>query len=152
MPEYAALKPLGAVATGLRVDALGDDEVRELRLHLAWRGVLVLPGQDIDDASFVRFLRSFGETAFTVGETPVPGFPDLNVVSNVGRTRPPRSTFHTDTSYVRNPPSYTALRAVQVPDHGGYTLFTDQYAAYETLPTEIRPVLAGRRITHAVTR
>src|ERR1700753_2509375 len=151
MPEYAALKPLGAVATGLRVDALGDDEVCELRLHLAWRGVLVLPGQDIDDASFVRFLRSFGETAFTVGETPVPGCPELNIVSNVGRTRPPRSTFHTDTSYVRWPPAYTALRAMIVPERGGQTLFTNQYAAYDTLPRRVREELNGRTITHVVT-
>ena len=58
---------------------------------------------------FLRFLRSFGPTMFTVGETPVPGHPELNVVSNVGRAEPPRSTFHTDTSYVRKPPAFTAL-------------------------------------------
>lgn len=60
---------------------------------------------------------------FTEGETPVAGFPDLNVISNVGRT-PPRSVFHVDTSYVRRPPAYTALRAVQIPAQGGETLFT----------------------------
>ena len=88
---------------------------------------------------------------FTVGETPVPGFPELNVVSNIGRTRPPRSTFHTDTSYVRKPPAYTALRAAAVPKRGGQTLFSDQYAAYETLPSRVRQELRGRTITHVVT-
>jgi taurine dioxygenase len=81
----------------------------------------------------------------------VPGFPELNVVSNVGRTRPPRSTFHTDTSYVRTPPAYTALRAASVPKRGGQTLFSDQYAAYETLPSRVRQELSGRTITHVVT-
>src|ERR1700761_1093815 len=151
MPEFTALSPLGAKVVGLRVDGLDRSEVLELRLLLAQRGVIVLPGQDIDDAAFLRFLRSFGEPVFTVGETPVPVFPDLNLVSNVGRTRPPRSTFHTDTSYVRNPPAYTALRAVEVPDHGGHTLFSDQYAAYTTLPSEVRYRLHGRTITHVVT-
>jgi taurine dioxygenase len=151
MLEHTALRPLGAVVTGLRVDALDDREVRVLRLLLAERGVIVLPGQDVGDDAFLRFLGNFGETVFTVGETPVPEFPDLNLVSNLGRTRPPRSIFHTDTSYVRNPPAYTALRAIAVPDHGGHTLFTDQYAAYETLSSDVRCWLRGRTITHIVT-
>jgi taurine dioxygenase len=80
----------------------------------------------------------------------VPGYPDLNVVSNVGRTTPPRSVFHVDTSYVRRPPAYTALRAVAIPERGGQTLFTNQYRAYETLPETLRARLAGRTITHRV--
>lgn len=72
-------------------------------------------------------------------------------ISNVGRDRPPRSTFHTDTSYVRNPPLYTALRAVEVPEQGGHTLFCNQYAAYDDLPDAVREELDGRTITHVVT-
>jgi taurine dioxygenase len=113
--------------------------------------VVVLPGQNGDDASFVRFLAEFGGPAFTEGETAVPGFPDLNVVSNVGRETPPRSSFHVDTSYVRTPPAYTALRAVEVPESGGQTLFSNQYRAYERLPKDIRQDVALRSITHVVT-
>lgn len=145
------MTPIGARVTGLRIDTLDAATASELRHLLAEHGVIVLPGQHADDAAFTRFLRSFGPTMFTVGETPVPGYPELNIVSNVGRARPPRSTFHTDTSYVRNPPAYTALRAVAVPERGGQTLFTNQYAAYETLPTDIRHELRGRTITHVIT-
>ncbi len=79
------------------------------------------------------------------------GFADLNVISNVGRTTPPRSSFHVDTSYVARPPAYTALRAVTVPEQGGATLFTNQYRAYETLPTGVRERLHGRTVHHVVT-
>ena len=151
MPQYDALTPVGATVTGLRVGAIGERQVDELRGVLAEHGVLVFRGQDVDDDGFLHFLRSFGETVFTAGETPVPGWPELNVISNVGRTTPPRSTFHTDTSYVRKPPAYTALRAVEVPVHGGQTLFTNQYAAYDALPTKIRSWLGGRTVTHVVT-
>ncbi len=130
---------------------IGPDDVDRLRELLARHGVVVVPGQDLDDAGFVGFLRSFGELAFSTGETPVEGFPDLNVVSNVGRATPPRSTFHVDTSYVRRPPAYTALRAVEIPHHGGETLFTDQYRAFDTLPADVRATLDGRTITHVVT-
>ena len=81
----------------------------------------------------------------------MPGYPDLNVISNVGRTTPPRSVFHIDTSYVRQPPAYTALRAVAIPVQGGQTLFTNQYRAAQTLPADVRERLQGRSIRHVVT-
>jgi taurine dioxygenase len=145
------LDPVGAVVAGVRVDALPDQDVTRMRQLLAEHGVLVLRSQDADDGAFVRFLRSFGDLTFTTGETPVDGFPDLNVITNVGRTTPPRSTFHVDTSYVRRPPAYTALRAVDIPERGGHTVFSDQYRAYDTLDDELRSLVAGRSIDHVVT-
>lgn len=123
----------------------------ELRALLAEHGALVLRGRDWDDTAFVAFLRRLGPLTFTDGETAVDGFPDLNVVSNVGRTAPPRSTFHVDTSYVAQPPAYTALRAVLLPARGGETLFTNQYHAAETLPAALRERVAGRTIRHVMT-
>ncbi|MDQ3105725.1 MAG: TauD/TfdA family dioxygenase, partial [Actinomycetota bacterium] len=149
--DVTAWQPVGAKLTGLAVDEVSAGAVDGLRQLLAQHGVLVLPGQSVDDAAFVTFLRSFGDLQFTDGETPLDGFPDLNVVSNVGRAAPPRSQFHVDTSYVRNPPAYTALRAVQVPSQGGATLFTNQYRAFETLPYDVRERLDGRTVTHVVT-
>lgn len=147
MPD-AVRHPIGIEVTDL---AIRDADVGRLRDLLAEHGVVILPGQNSDDADFVAFLQRFGELVFTTGETPVPGFPDLNVVSNVGRTSPPRSTFHVDTSYIRHPPAYTALRAVQIPTRGGETLFTNQYRAFDTLPPGVRNALDGRTIMHVVT-
>jgi taurine dioxygenase len=149
--HITVLDPIGARVTDLAVSGLSDEPVASLRQLLANHGVLALRGQEGDDQRFVEFLRSFGELAFTKGETPVPGYPDLNLVTNVGRTTPPRSTFHVDTSYIRRPPTYTALRAVTLSAQGGETLFTNQYRAYETLPDDVRNALRGRTITHEVT-
>ena len=149
--EHVVLDPIGVEVTGLRFDELSPELVARLQDLLAHHGVLIMPGQHIDDAAFVASLKQFGELTFTKGETAAPGFPDLNVVSNVGRTTPPRSTFHVDTSYVRCPPAYTALRAVVIPAQGGETLFTNQYRAFDTLPSEVRERLAGRTIEHVVT-
>lgn len=148
-----ALKPVGARIDDLDIRSLAADPelVRALRLILAEHGVLHLPGQWIDDSDFHDFLASLGELVFTVGETPVAGFRDLNVVSNVGRAVPSRSQFHVDTSYVSAPPAYTALRAVAVPTCGGATLFTNQYRAAETLPATLRELLDGRMVSHVVT-
>lgn len=149
--ECTVHDPIGVTVTGVSVAGSGSGLAPRIRDLLAEHGVAVLPGQHADDDAFLAFLRGFGELAFTAGERPVPGFDDLNVVSNVGRTTPPRSVFHVDTSYVRRPPAYTALRAVRIPQAGGETLFTNQYRAYETLPPALRERLAGRTIRHVVT-
>jgi taurine dioxygenase len=150
--DVTPLSPLGARVTGTRLSEIDADGVAELRRLLAEHGVVVLPGQDdADDDEFVAFLRRFGPMAFTKGEAHAPGHPDLNVVSNVGRTTPPKSTWHVDTSYVAAPPAYTALRAVEIPEVGGETLFSNQHRAYETLPADLRERLKGRSIKHVVT-
>ncbi len=149
--DAQTLAPVGARVTGLALDDLTDADVTELTTLLADHGVLVLPDQQIDDTAFLAFLRRFGELTFTKGETPVPGFADLNVISNVGRSTPPKSSFHSDSSYLRRPPSYTALRAVTVPASGGQTQFTNQYRAFDTLPAPVVERLEGRDVTHVVT-
>ncbi|MDQ6729506.1 MAG: TauD/TfdA family dioxygenase [Actinomycetota bacterium] len=149
--RYTVSDPIGAVVTDLAVTDLDAGTVEQLRELLATHGVLALPAQAIDDAAFVAFLKRFGELTFTTGETAVEGQPDLNVVSNIGRATPPRSTFHVDTTYIRHPPIYTALRAVSIPEQGGETLFTNQYRAYETLAQDLRDALHGRTMTHVVT-
>lgn len=145
------LDPVGCRVDDLDLTTATPDDLAALPALLAEHGVLVLPDQSIDDAGFAGFLRAFGEPVFTTGETPVPGFEDLNVISNVGRATPPRSTFHVDTSYVSRPPAYTALRAVTIPEVGGETLFSNQYRAYDTLPADVRERLVGRTIEHVVT-
>ncbi|MEP7088652.1 MAG: TauD/TfdA family dioxygenase [Nocardioidaceae bacterium] len=143
--------PIGVQVTDLDLLHLGAADVREVEHLLADHGVAVLPDQSVDDTAFLDFLGRFGDLTFSVGEARLAGFPDLNVISNVGRTRTPRSVFHVDTSYVRNPPAYTALRAVEIPERGGETLFTNQYDAFDTLPPALRERLEGRTMRHVVT-
>lgn len=150
--DVQPLSPFGVRVTDLQVGPLPQAVADQLAQLLGTHGVLVISGQhEVDDTAFVGFLASFGELTFTQGETPVLGFPDLNVVSNVGRTTPPRSSFHVDTSYVRRPPAYTALRAVQVPEQGGQTIFSDQYTAFDTLSPVLRELLQDKTIRHVVT-
>ncbi len=149
--RHTALSTVGAVVEDLQVGEADAATVSALKDLLATYGVLVLRDQDVDDEGFVAFLSSFGPLAFSTGETPVPGAPQLNVVTNVGRTTPPKSQFHVDSSYFAEPPAYTARRAVAIPTRGGQTLFTNQYRAYETLPEDLRRHLDGRVITHVVT-
>ncbi|MGF1535958.1 MAG: TauD/TfdA dioxygenase family protein [Elainellaceae cyanobacterium] len=149
--ELRPLSPFGAEITQFDISTASEAEVKTFRHTLANHGVAVIRHQHGSDAEFAAFLQRLGPLTFTVGETPVASQPSLNLVSNVGRKRPPRSVFHTDTSYVRQPPAYTALRAVVLPKAGGETLFSDQYRAYETLPDAVKVQLSQAKVLHVVT-
>ncbi|MEO1294571.1 MAG: TauD/TfdA family dioxygenase [Cyanobacteria bacterium J06636_16] len=147
---FQKLSPFGAEAVGIDITAIDSKDVETLQQVLADQGVVIVRQQQVTDDEFVAFLEQLGPLTFTVGETPVAEQPSLNLVSNVGRTRPSRSVFHTDTSYVSRPPAYTALRAVTLPKSGGDTLFSNQYRALATLPDVVRAKLAQTKVLHVV--
>lgn len=132
------------------IEALPPDPAT-LRDRLAAVGVVKLAKPLPSPAAFNDLIAALGPPMFTDGETPVAGYPMLNVVTNVGRKTPPKSVFHTDTSYVARPPAYSALYAVEVPAEGGATLFTDQYAAAAGLPGRLRELCKGARVLHGAT-
>ena len=148
--RLSPLHPFGAEVTDAALDALSAADPGALREAVCRARVCVFRDQQsLTDEGFADVLSRLGEMMFTTGETPVPHEPRLNVVTNVGRTRKPRSVFHTDTSYVAQPPAFTALRAVDVPERGGPTQFSDQVAVARDLPAWAREALAGRRVRHA---
>ena len=56
--------------------------------------------------------------------------------------------FHHDMMHAEIPHKATMLNAVEIPSHGGNTLFASGYAAYETLSDEVRNPLEGRKAFH----
>jgi taurine dioxygenase len=145
---FCALSPFGLELNGVRISELEAHDIDPVKQALAHSGVVVFRQQPVNDADFVAFLRRLGPMTFTVGETPVPHQSDLNIVTNVARKTPPRSVFHTDTSYISHTPAFTALRAVTLPQSGGATLFSDQYRAYDTLPSSVQAALAAAQVLH----
>ena len=144
-----ALRPFGIEIHGIQIGSVDSRLAEELRRTIALWRVAVFRDQNADDCDMVAFLSLLGELMFTDGETPVKGAPDLNVVSNVGRTTPTRSVFHTDTSFVERPPAFTALRALALPEVGGSTLFSDQVQAATDLPAAAVAALRGWTVLHA---
>lgn len=148
--NFRALSPFGMEVNEIKITEIHDRDIVSLKYTLADNGFIVFRQQAVSDADFVAFLNRLGQLTFTVGEAPVLHQPALNVVSNTGRIRPPRSVFHTDTSYVAQPPAFTALRAVIIPSSGGETLFSDQYYAYKTLPRAVKEKLAEAQVLHVM--
>ena len=51
--------------------------------------------------------------------------------------------WHSDNSYIEEPPIGSFLRSLVLPEDGGNTSFSNQYLAYETLPSDVKAKIAG---------
>ena len=58
------------------------------------------------------------------------------------------ATWHTDMSYLVDPPKASMLYALEVPPSGGDTYFSSMYAAYESLPDELKRRIEGLELKH----
>ena len=128
-----------------------DTDTSNFAHLVATHGAVQIKPPPVGPAELVKFLSKLGPLMFTLGEVPVPEHPDLNIVTNINRTTKPKSVFHSDTTYVSHPPSFSSLIAMEVPESGGATLFTDQYAALDKLDNELHKLLIGAKVLHGST-
>ena len=74
----------------------------------------------------------------------IEGFPEIIEVAKLEHERINfGGIWHSDTTYLPEPPMGTLLVAREVPPVGGDTLFANQYLAYESLSERMREMLDG---------
>jgi taurine dioxygenase len=121
--------------------------------------VLLIRGQSLTDDDLIGFSRRFGGLDIAPiqenGRRFVDGKPEIYVVSNVvengvaiGSLGAGEAVWHTDMSYLEDPPKASLLYAIEVPPSGGATGFCNMYRAYEDLPEALRAKVEGRRLKH----
>ncbi len=138
---------LGAEVQGVDLaHALDDDQVAALRN--AWHEHLVLffRDQHLTPAQFMAFARRIGrpvEYPFVKG---IEGYPEIIEVKKLAHeTVNFGGIWHSDTTYLAEPPMASMLLARETPPFGGDTLFANMYLAYETLSAGMRRMLDGLR-------
>jgi taurine dioxygenase len=151
---------LGAEIMGVDLRNPISDELKQKFLDV-WHQYLVilLRNQTLDEDAQVRFAETFGTPAKnTSGRTFSAKHPSVMLVSNIREDGKPIGAlpdgemhFHTDQCHQAIPAKATMLYAIEIPSKGGDTLFSNAYAAYETLPDEIKQRIAGRRAFNAYT-
>jgi taurine dioxygenase len=139
MPTNLIVKPLtrsvGAEIHGINLlEPVSDATIAEIRKIWLEHGVIFFRDQPLDSAAYLAFAKRFGE----VVEYPfVKGLPDFPLIIPVLKLPHETHNFggvwHTDTTYLAEPPSATMLIARELPPVGGDTMFASNYAAYEAL-------------------
>jgi taurine dioxygenase len=117
--------------------------------------VLVFRAQKFTPSGFLEFGRQFGRSEpHVIDQFHHPEHADILILSNVQKDGKPigladaGTYFHTDYSYLDVPARATTLYSIQVPGKGGDTLFADQYAAYEGLPSGMKKRIEGLVALH----
>jgi taurine dioxygenase len=133
-------------------------------IYSAWleHSVLLFRAQRLSDAQLIAFSRRFGELDLApiqeTGRRFVEGLPELYVISNVIENGRPigslgsgEAVWHTDMSYLEDPPAASILYALEVPPAGGDTSFVNMYLVYEALPERLKRSISRLRVKHDAT-
>ncbi len=151
------------VAEAMDVDLgrISDSEFQVL--YKAWLefGVLKIRGQSLNDGELQRFSNRFGP----LEEIPYGKISEeekqkiknryVTVISNIEVDGKPigglgnkEATWHSDMTYIEDPPPASILMSLEVPELGGDTHFSDQKAAYLSLPNELVSRIENLSIKH----
>jgi len=153
--------PLGAIVRDADFADQNDELIELVRSALVQHQVLAFRGHTPPtDAQLFEFASSLGTVKTDDKITPEfqrPGIPGISIMSNIvengrpiGSTGSSEIDWHTDYSFRGCVSKMLFLDAVEVPRAGGTTYFANMYAAYETLPAELRADLAQLRIEHTL--
>ena len=136
-------RAVGAEILGINLlDPVSDAQIAEIRKIWLQHSVVFFREQPLEPGAFQAFAKRFGE----IIEYPfVKGLPDFPLIVPVLKLPHETHNFggvwHTDTTYLQEPPMATMLIARELPPVGGDTLFASNYAAFEGLSPALQDTL-----------
>ena len=142
----------GALVRGIDLSqALSAAQVLAIRSAWLAHQVIAFPGQKLAIEDIERFALAIGPR----GEDPyigaLPGHPHVVEVKReaLEKSKLFAETWHSDWSFLPTPPAGTVLYGEVIPPVGGDTLFADQYAAFDALPSTLKETLSGKMGVHS---
>ena len=142
--------PLGAEISGLDIRAISSDDARALNDAFLKYHLIVLRDQKPADQELVNFGMSFGPVKKSRFVSPLSGHDQIMVISNIradgkllGQLPDGEMWFHIDQIYTPQPCRGAALHAIEIPETGGDTCFSNSVMAYESLPAAMKERLRG---------
>jgi taurine dioxygenase len=154
MLEVRPLSPsIGAEVRGIDLGVPPDDSTRaELDKAFIDHKVLFFRDQHITTEQHVEFCRGFGELEVHPFVPSKPGYPEVMALTHDENRRGHENAWHSDVTWRAEPSLGSMLRAVEVPDVGGDTLFADMEAAYEGLGPAMQEMCSSLTAVHDFTR
>ncbi len=139
-------------------EPLARDVVGQIRATLLQWKVVFFRDQELTPEQHIAFGRQFGEVTPAHPTLPaeLPDHPEILVLDNEAYARAERtgegpsieSRWHTDVTFLANPPMASILRGVVVPPYGGDTQWTNLAVAYATLSEPLQRLCDGLHAVH----
>jgi taurine dioxygenase len=141
---------LGAVIDGVDIGEADEDARGFIEQALFEHGVVFFRNQQASIERIWEFLGHFGtpwkDDSFGSNEN---GPQDVEL-SDLMPTRYGTSIWHTDSSFLAEPPKITLLRAISLPAIGGDTCWASTTAAYDALHEPLRAMLDPLTAIHTI--
>jgi alpha-ketoglutarate-dependent taurine dioxygenase len=138
---------IGAEVRGVDLTRdLDPGTVAAIRGALHQHKALLFRDSGLDDEGQQRFAHAFGE--LTTAHPTVPAEPGAPNILPVDSERGRSNQWHTDVTFVVNPPQLSTLRAIVIPPYGGETLIANSATAYSDLPEPLRDLADGLWAVH----
>ncbi len=151
---------IGADVLNIDIREPLTQEMRDALLK-AWGdfSVLRFRNQPLSDPQLISFTRALGELEppgpNPQGKPYLSAFPELNVISNIkqdgqaiGGLGDGEAIWHSDMTYASSVPMGAVLHSVEVPASGGNTFWSNLYMAHDTLPSDLKKAVTGRKAVH----
>ncbi|HEY2044383.1 MAG TPA: TauD/TfdA family dioxygenase [Jatrophihabitans sp.] len=139
---------IGAEVRDLDISRTLDNEtVSQLRAALNRHKALVFRDVELDDEGQQQFAAQFGNLTKAHPTVPsVDGVPNILPVDSENGNR--ANNWHTDVTFVLNPPQASTLRSITLPTYGGETLIANTATAYQDLPDPLRALAESLWAVH----
>ncbi|MEC9367728.1 MAG: TauD/TfdA family dioxygenase [Pseudomonadota bacterium] len=134
---------LGAAISGVDLSSVDDSIFAEIHEAFMAHQVLFFHGQSMTPEDYVAFARRFGEPIEYPFAKGLEGYPEITeIIKEPHQTSNFGGMWHSDTTYLQNPPMATMLMCVETPAAGGDTLFASMTKAYDRLSGGMKELLA----------
>ena len=143
----------GAIIAGVDLATdLDDGAIAEIRRAVLDHQVVFFRGQHLDPEQQLAFSRRFGPFSPVPFIEPVAGHPEVIAVVREAEEAQQftfGSLWHSDFSFLPQPPFGSILHALEVPPYGGDTLWANQILAFRSLSRGMQAMLEGLTGLHS---
>ena len=144
---------IGATIMGVDLrEPLAKSAKDTIERALVEHGVVFFRDQDTNPDQLVAFAKNFGSISMPPMAPAGSPRPEVMILDQIAPRGEGADNWHSDNTFMSEPPMGSILKAVQLPKVGGDTCFANAAAAYEALSDSMRRFVDGLRAVHDITK
>ena len=137
------------------IDLAADDiaeRVPEIRAALLEHGVIFFRDQHLTEEQHIAFARHFGELEIHPATPKAQINREILRIAHGPDSRGQENSWHSDVTWREKPSLGSILRAVEVPEVGGDTLFANMHLAFHRLSPQMKRFISTLSAVHDIAR